>query len=76
MTELQQTHWVGCWQERSHHQCALEVIAELRDDLEGLKLTREELKELRGIVLTDALRKDYLEALSPLFSTKRKEKGK
>ena len=31
MNAIQQTHWDGCWEERSHHQCALKLIAQLRE---------------------------------------------
>ena len=41
MTELQQTHWLGCWEERSHHQCAVRLIAQLRDEITLLRDDRD-----------------------------------
>ena len=38
---IQQTHWLGCWEERSHYQCAVRLIAQLRDEITLLRDDRD-----------------------------------
>ena len=74
MNAIQQTHWDGCWQERSHHQCAVRLIAELNDcaeeagyNREALKKAYAEIKKLRAQPVQPAEREDLYDIANDAF---------